>query len=144
MVHPNFVIFQWKPPRDPVARFEIEAKVGGEFQPLFEIPDPESIGIRARVDPQLREFRLYCVSEDGIRSEPVTAQVAYPETPARIAMTEEQKTVLVDFFERSQNPTRAEREDLSAALHLPLSSITFWFQNARRRSRATMISDPHL
>uniref|UniRef100_G1TQH6 Homeobox domain-containing protein n=1 Tax=Oryctolagus cuniculus TaxID=9986 RepID=G1TQH6_RABIT len=53
----------------------------------------------------------------------------------RIAYTENQKGILLAWFEQNPNPNKASRELLAKEIGIPASKIQTWFKNQRRKQK---------
>jgi hypothetical protein len=105
-----------------------------EWTPIVLIADEQVQTVHLRVDPSNHRFRVFVVDEDGNKGIPaMTERKKLSGDGIRHRFTREQSQVLVSFFDECDTPTRAQREHLAHHLHIPLQSITYWFQNARKR-----------
>jgi hypothetical protein len=129
------VRLEWRRPDGISGTGVIEAaSESDEWTPLLRIADGEKDAVHLRVGPGYLRFRIYIIDEYGNKGIPATVErKKFTGGKPRQQFTDEQSQFLVTFFEGCANPTRAQREQLAYDLHIPLQSITYWFQNSRKR-----------
>jgi hypothetical protein len=56
-------------------------------------------------------------------------------TRSRLVLTDEQKTLLENYFQLHPHPSQPSRDRLSDRLGIPLKNINIWFQNRRAKEK---------
>jgi hypothetical protein len=141
-IETNILLFTWRPPplfgEEKIAHYLIEGGLAesGEFTPLFQVFDPEAIGIKARVDPTFTAFRLRAVDSELRCGPPVIAKMSLGEDDdQRIIWSNAQKKALLESFEKDPKPRRADRELIANEIGASAKSVTNWFRNARKAQK---------
>lgn len=125
---------------DEKVSIKIESKLYDNFWvDILEAPG-ESVGVRAKITPDMKVFRAYVENKYG-KSLP-TQELVYPvsvncfTTPRpKTIMSIEQRQFLKGEFLKNERPNHKQREEIAKIIGSTFKSVTCWFQNQRSKTR---------